>query len=538
VLPLRLSIAFSIVLLTGCASKIIVRPVASVPTLNGIVYALPKTVVSTAVTVKRTQQTPGVYAGYAPCFFPELDPRQDIVFHESAKIEMTDASFSSRGIPDTTQVYVIDLGAGWLTKKTLDAQLTEAGLLTSSNAEVKNEAVSFTVSTVKSAAAIAGNIFSVATHYDFIGAHASTPQTSNAVADCRRVLDRLEALKDEAPYVDARAEVDKIASEQDSTKQQKLLDESKFSRASAVFARMAALINSREQAVSAAPDAEMTSDGLKEQLAEYNDTLNQYASYFLGSTTTNTWAPSFDVVPELADKPKTEVKINSNEGSQQQGQQQGQQQQQNLTATYILFRYRPKLLSKDQPQGICVTEHPEVIVDPKFAMTEDQCKSLAGGLTVVLSIQEPKHDALVAAGSIPQTTGDRGYYYRIPDTVSVTLLNNGIALANSRLLVAQWGLTASLPANVGSSRSKYQVQLAPITGALTNFSMDSDARLEGADFTGLETASKSITDPIIAAKGNKLSKLQQDEQILEQQCKIYAIKKINDPNLDCSTVLK
>ncbi len=96
-------------------------------------------------------------------------------------------------------------------------------------------------------------------------------------------------------------------------------------------------------------------------------------------------------------------------------------------------------------------------------------------------------------------------------------------------------MIASLPASTGGNSNKYAVSLAPDTGALLNFSMDSSARLENADFSGLETGTKAITDQLAASR-DKLKHLQNQEQLLETQCKINQIKKISDPNLDCSSV--
>jgi hypothetical protein len=333
----------------------------------------------------------------------------------------------------------------------------------------------------------------------------------NAFKQCTTTLEQLSGkLHGKKPFDDAMTELRNITQAKDAPAQQGLLAASKFSRAKVVFDRMASLISARELAVSSPPDGGTTAEALKEQLSEYNDALNQYAGYFLGSTTTKSWMPSFDVIPDEAEKVR------------------------NNPAEYALFRYRASSRDAGKPVGVCVDDkHSEVIVAPDFSMDAQQCQSMQDGMSASLAVQEALRDAVVAVDAAPELKRQRSYYYRIPDSVVVTFEDAGKPLANTSLLLAQWGKVASLPANIGSSRSKYKVQIAPATGALTNFSMDSDAKLEGADFSGLESASKSTTDQ---AK-SKLNKLRNDEQILEQQCKINAIKKVNDPNLDCSTVL-
>ena len=481
---LRALIAGLCLLTLGCASKIVVRPVAQAPKLNGIVYALPKTVVTATVTLKRIDNAPGVYAGYAPCFFHELDPATDVTYEKTSRIKISDATFSSRGVPDTTQVYVINIGAGWLQKKTIDAQLTESGLLTSSNAEVKNEALTFTVSTIKSAAAIGGNIMSTAGQFAFIRLSAmQQPPEMSALKQCAATLEQLSGkLRGKKPFDDAVTELRNITQARDAAAQQGLLAASKFSRAKLAFDRMANLITAREQAVSSPPNGSTSVEALKEQLSEYNDTVNQYAEYFLGSTTTKSWTPAFDVTPDEGEK----IRNNPTE--------------------YALFTYRASSHGAAKPVGVCIdNKHTEVVVAPDFSMDAQQCQSMQDGLSASLAVQEALRDALVAVDAAPELKGERSYYYRIPDSVVVTLEDAGKPLANTTLLLAQWGKVASLPAGIGSIRSKYKVQIAPVTGALTNFSMDSDAKLEGSDFSGLESASKSVTDPITTSK-NKLNK--------------------------------
>lgn len=61
--------------LTGCTSKIVVTRVPTTgtpPAMEGVYYALPKTVVKVHQPIDRIAQQPGKYVVYLPLFFPRL----------------------------------------------------------------------------------------------------------------------------------------------------------------------------------------------------------------------------------------------------------------------------------------------------------------------------------------------------------------------------------------------------------------------------------------------------------------------------------
>src|SRR5579859_2705267 len=89
------ALLFSVLCVAGCASKTIVRKIEPGKGVNGIVYALPKTVVTATVTVQSISDTPGAYNGYTPCFFPDLTPPDlvnSITFKKSKKLKITNGS--------------------------------------------------------------------------------------------------------------------------------------------------------------------------------------------------------------------------------------------------------------------------------------------------------------------------------------------------------------------------------------------------------------------------------------------------------------
>jgi hypothetical protein len=72
-------------------------------------YSLPQTVVSATVTLVSTNKKPGHFTRFTPCFFHDVNVYTDVIYEDAADLKIDSAALSSRGIPDLTKVYVIDL---------------------------------------------------------------------------------------------------------------------------------------------------------------------------------------------------------------------------------------------------------------------------------------------------------------------------------------------------------------------------------------------------------------------------------------------
>lgn len=543
----------STTLLCGCVGKTIVRPVSEAghaPALNGIVYALPRTIVSPTVTLEMTTDRPGIYVGYVPCFFPEANPLSDVIYQRSATLRVTGVTFASRGVPDPNHVYVIDPSAGWFNKKTLDAQLTDAGLLSTSDVETTNEAAQFAISSIKTAATVVGSAISGAATYGFniskISGESSDYQPfitcqAQLKGEIGALTDKVDSAKSKkklsdkdratlhaaiAKYETTLGDIQKVTGISDdqahAERKSAAAAASTFTRALQVFTYLKNLESTRESDLARIPDGAVTSDTITALSKDYDATFQTYVGYFLGTETKDDWAPTFDVTPQ--------------KGSAGNGREFCGNNPEVPGAT--LFRYES---SEDSTQstgvGVCIdpVHTSEVQVPDKFQLSEADCS--AKNLTEVKVVMSCKESEQIVTGEAAALNGkDHSYYYRLPATVDALVYDGTTPLGPpTSLEVAQWGIIAALPASTGGSRNKYAVTLSPVTGALTNFSMDSESRIGTLDVSPLEAGAQAIATPI-ATRNNKLAKLQSEEKILETQCSIDAIKKINDPSLDCSSV--
>ncbi len=108
---------------TGCfKSKNVVTKVGSAsrrsPKLDGVTYALPRTVIQARIPFKRRDKAPGEFEQYAPCFFP-LDIAAGRVRAEETAFSIGVPILGSRGEPDPNERYIAKIKGGYFENKTL-----------------------------------------------------------------------------------------------------------------------------------------------------------------------------------------------------------------------------------------------------------------------------------------------------------------------------------------------------------------------------------------------------------------------------------
>ena len=135
----------SVLLLTGCG-KIVVVPLqssASAPVVaDGIIYALPKTVVRVQLKVDKTTRQGAPFAPYAAIFAPDFTPvcdDQNCTKNGGTEYSVEDGvTFSTYGEPDPNHVFVVKYAGGGAVDQSLTMTWNDTGLLSTANATVTN----------------------------------------------------------------------------------------------------------------------------------------------------------------------------------------------------------------------------------------------------------------------------------------------------------------------------------------------------------------------------------------------------------------
>ncbi|HEX7956516.1 MAG TPA: hypothetical protein VF508_06220, partial [Pyrinomonadaceae bacterium] len=219
-----------------------------------------------------------------------------------------------------------------------------------------------------------------------------------------------------------------------------------------------------------------------------------------------------------------------------------------VTSTLLLAK--KDLFNFSAKGGVCqlLAREDGVQVPPKFKVAEN-CTSVDDVKAVTVTVfnvdgTKPM-DQVIAEKYVrdPKDKGDRGFYYRIPRRTFVRLFVGDISAetnerARKEFMVAQLGITASIPSKVGGRKTKYELAMFESSGALKNFTMGSDAlvgkaqveEVTGAVTTAIDAKTKrkqAETDAEIESQ-DELKRLKREREILEEQEKIDALKKKRD----------
>lgn len=135
-----------------------VPPVGGQPVvLNGVPYALPRTVVAVRVSVKRVDKKPGEVEEYTPCFFSK-EIAGGRVTAESKAFSLETPTFTSRGEPDPNEHYIAKIKGGYFENKTLLLEFNPDGVITKGEASSENTAIDVAIKGARAAISVGANI--------------------------------------------------------------------------------------------------------------------------------------------------------------------------------------------------------------------------------------------------------------------------------------------------------------------------------------------------------------------------------------------
>lgn len=442
--------------------------------MNGVFYALPRTVIKADVPVVKTVKKKGEFVQFTPCFFPD----EEFIAANETKfgIKADDVKFDTTFVPDSGEVYMIKTTGGMFETRNLELALTESGVFVKGSADVTNETIDLVTGSIKTGV----GLLAKASSFGFLSP--GNPDTSaqtrltEAQQQCQTVLN--------VP-----------------------IDPANFKKAFDLYTRIVELQTKRSSILelTLAP-ATIPADTLKLTLTELDAAIKQLKdSGFFGTEEKLTWNASFRVNPQ--DPPA---------GSP--------------------YYTRP-LMKLSETKGVCaILVNQGVRVDGRFKAKE--CREGVREIRMKVALGEdgeggPNAGGLMAdkirAAQLKQT-GDRGFYYRVPGRAIAILVQDGeteaaaeVELGRAPLSIAQYGQVVSLPASTGGRKTKYTLELFESSGGLKNFVMGSSALIQQKNVTDL-------TDAIgtgIEAKGerNKAKAPADELQQLERQRKILEEKK-------------
>jgi hypothetical protein len=579
-----------IVMMTGCVAKNMVSRVSGSDQrtqgkMKGVFYALPRTVATVGVPIKKTHKEPGEFLRFSHCFFPN----EEAIESKSDSFSVGVPTFATRGEPDPTKVFMASIQGHYLENKTMEITLTDDGVLTKANVETINTTLDFVSKAIKTGISIGAQAAGVGLKtagankgltfreqlsprerqcYD---TYVSTLQakrlslTGEALAKASAAVDAARTLEaaDRNLTFAQRADPDKIDAAQ-SSREQALVDAVRkeqelnelLDAASQEIAdpakRSGRFSNSQLRAIDAYLKAKTDDDDFERAKETFDKIAHLHGQRESLISNANLALPADTLKAMLKEIDETIEALQSKFlGSSKDEDPWVPSFEVTLADNQAHFATLLLDLSKDH--GVCGVSpsFSYIAVPPKFQRPDDApCTHL---IQVMLRIDKGR-DGLLApqladtvSGAAFSQDGERGFYYRVPAVAlarveAISQRGQGsetqaVERGRGVLSIAQLGTIASLPASSNGRRTKYTIDLNPDTGALKTFTLGSDALIQNSLLEDASGAATSINDlrtkladakakenAAAATKSDQLTQLQRTSAILELQVKIKELE--------------
>lgn len=511
--------------LTRCAGKIVVTrvpPDGLVAPMEGVYYALPRTVLKVEQPIERASQRPGRFKAFVPVFFPKLAASGDYVQEEKVTFSVGKASISSFGEPDPEQVFYVKTVDNGPVDLTGSLDYTEQGSVSGVSAQADNATGDIVMSVIGTSAGLAAKAFGAANATAAKSACGCKEETKQGKGGKLTVLKRICGFR-------GRIDQDRLAATycrlesgmKEAIDTAAAKDDPSFELAleaySEIYAMQAERSNLRQT-----PQSLSLAAALKDFDASIAAAL---AEGFKGSEKKESWTYTAELRDLRLDADLPLMRVHEGKG--------------------ICFE-APLPAAESPPRSFCL-ESESCSCDEgaiRAALQglataqgssearrelEDKIRSLpntlgaAKPLRARLALNPPRGQLFQILRSAAQT-GERGLHYRIPATTDLTLSLGPIVVSRSKQMIAQLGVTASLPATTGGRTTAYTLKLYEATGALMSFSVTSKAVLQkgtadalGASLTSVAAANRAASDELSSL--DHLSKVMAAKKAIYQDCK-------------------
>jgi hypothetical protein len=548
----------AVFLFRGCDSKVVVEHVQNKPNqtvpADGIIYALPNTVLRLGLKIDQATTSPPLYGRYWAIFVPEEDPYckdggtgpSDSCWAES-KVAYTiqpGTTFATYGEPDPDQVFLVKFTKKGRIDQNLSMTWNEVGLMTAASAQVTNRTSDLILSGVKL-------VTGLGIHALALGA----VEAKNVEKSPKNCGDGNETKADEwvIPILWAADRSEKDVSSKlvqnycmiDKGKRASFGDNGnlpvKIKNPKTGALEDKKIFDINEKKIRTYTFKDLLTDAVNDFISKlvplveaqtkllHNDgpNLNPSASLsivqdeinkqmgilFSGTKKTLTWESTLDV-RGLAEQSKA---------------------QENKPLPLPPTRF---ILGLDSKDGACLGSDAEVAPDskpvpPKFKFS-DKCGTPASSLKLELKYFPNETKQLFTKVRDDSSNADeRSFRYRLPAQVEAVLsletksdaaTTDVTRWASAVFSVAQLGTVISLPATHHSKTLSYELALIEATGGLKTFKLGTSGGLDAATIDALSGVGNSILDA--RNKNNdEIIRLTRQDQLLKLQDDICTIQK-------------
>jgi hypothetical protein len=454
----------SLVLLAGC-SRIVVKHLtaADAPAIaNGVIYALPKTVVRIQAKIDKTVSKGAPFSDYAPIFAPNLDPVcPDKDCGKDGKIEYSvedGVVLSTYGEPDPDQVFLVEFSGAGAVDQALNMAWNDAGLLSTASSTVTNRTADVIVAGIGTAASIASKTLFGASAPGAplvqTACDVSIPTDSQFFADINDVGIGLDDMVKSYLLTNFCA--------MDTDKRGKL-SEPQFKKVLLTYVRdVAPFVLQRNNLL-------VKAGGLFDPTALIaridTEITAKLLPLFVGTKTTKTWNAMMDT--------------------------------RNVAGNGDAINSVPFLRLGSNGVEMIAEVPPEGTPEPA------EFRKPATGKEVVLQLNlsyRPAKSAQLFTKIKDDDHGDRSFRYRMPALVRADFVDDTQkSYGGAVLSVAQLGTIISLPASRHSKSLTYNLGMVEATGALKSFALSTTGAVDAATVSSFGTSAGTVLDARTAA---------------------------------------
>ncbi len=486
-------------LLGSCAKITVVQiPEKSAIPADGVIYALPNTVIRLQVKVDKTEREGTRYTPYAKIFAPGMETvcKDEKCSKESKeKYSVQDGvSFSTYGEPDPSNVFLVKFSGSGAIDQNLSMTWNEAGLLSAASSSVTNRTGDVILSSLKLAAGLGTKAALGASEAKAMKASCGHRADNKSKSDpfFVRILQQNGGSSSDiliANYCSIKKEV------RDALPQ----DKDRFEDAVRAFINsVASLASAREKILSGTSTSMEPATLLTHIEGEISQRLT---SLFIGTKKTITWEGILDIRPTDIKTPLVVLRI-------------------------------------DPAKGICL-ENSEVPPTSKpipsnFMLSDFDCRN-AKAVNLIMDYY-PSSDRQLFTRITDIKTDDRSFRYRIPAQVKAILTERASFADNigkkkdfgsGVFAVGQFGTIISLPADRHSKMLSYDLGFIETTGALKTYKLGTTGALDSATIDALSSVGGTLVDyrNTLNKNTDELSVLTRQDSLLKLRDDICTIQK-------------
>ena len=440
--------------------------------MEGLFYALPKTVVRVGVKVDHSVATPAPYMKFAAIFAPEGQPVCEV---ETCKKEgnhyyelQQGASFATFGEPDPQQVYMVKFSEPVTSvfDQTVSMTWTESGLLSAASASVTNRTADIAFAGIKMLTGLGTKLSGLPLKIPITRKDEAEKKSCPDLAENDHwIIDILSEPKEESNTLIANYCAMEAKDRKEKFK--KATDKDLLEKAMEAYKKVAELTKARMNLLT----GESKSMAPAELVGRLETLIGQLlTALYLGSKKTDTWDGSLNI-GKLPNEDAIREKI--------------------------------PILHLDPKEGVCIGQGAELATDSKpfpemFNILKDSKCESASPLHMVISFYPERDKQLfqVVKQNIAELspTDERSFRYRISAQVKAELIYVNKPYGVGVFSVAQLGTVVSLPANHFSKTLSYDLTFIEATGGLKSFKLGTTGMLDIATIESLNQAGGTIID--------------------------------------------